>query len=78
MIGTARTTPAWAARRRPLEVILRNGRPLDPVDDPDGARRTVHRLVDAGATGLQLWFTHRSLDHYLEQLEAMATMTESW
>ena len=77
MIGAARTTPAWAARHLPLEVILRNGRPLDPVGDPDDTRRTVDRLVDAGATGLQLWFSHDSLDHYLEQLEAMAILMES-
>jgi probable F420-dependent oxidoreductase len=77
MLETARTTPAWAARRRPLEVILRNGRPLDPVGDPDDTRRTVDRLVGAGATGLQLWFAHDSLDHYLEQLETMATLIET-
>ncbi len=51
-------------------MVLRNGRPLDPVGDPDGARRMVGRLVEAGATGLQLWFVHHSLAHYLEQLEA--------
>jgi probable F420-dependent oxidoreductase len=77
MLETARTTPAWADRRRPLEVILRNGRPLDPVGDPDDTQRTVDRLVGAGATGLQLWFAHDSLDHYLEQLEAMATLMET-
>jgi hypothetical protein len=58
-------------------VILRNGRPLDPVGDPDDTRRTVDRLVGAGATGLQLWFAHDSLDHYLEQLETMATLIET-
>ena len=47
----ARDTPAWAARRGPLEVVLRNGRPLDPVGDEDGARRIIGRLVEAGATG---------------------------
>jgi probable F420-dependent oxidoreductase len=76
MLAAARDTPAWGARQGPLEVVLRNGRPLDPVGDVDGARRIVDRLVEAGATTLQLWFTHRSLPHYLEQLEAMMTMVD--
>ena len=58
--------------RHPLDVVLRNGRPLDPIGDPDGARLSVDRQLAAGATGLQLWFVHDSLPHYLEQLEAMA------
>jgi len=66
-----------AARNGALEVVLRNGRPLDPLADPEGARRMVGRLVDAGATGLQVWFAHRSLAHYLEQLEAMAELIGS-
>jgi probable F420-dependent oxidoreductase len=76
MLAAARQTPAWAARQAPLEVVLRNGRPLDPVDDVGGARQIVDRLVEAGATTLQLWFTHRSPVHYVEQLEAMTTMVD--
>ncbi len=74
MMATARATEAWAARRAPLEVVLQNGRPADPVGDPDGARAMVDRLVRAGATGLQLRFVHHSLSHYLEQLEALAEL----
>jgi probable F420-dependent oxidoreductase len=74
MMAKVRATPAWAARQAPLEVVLQNGRPADPVDDPDGTRRMVDRLVTAGATGLQLRFVHHSLPHYLEQLEAMARL----
>jgi probable F420-dependent oxidoreductase len=74
MLEKARDTPAWAARTAPLEVVLQNGRPLDPIDDPDGTRTVIARLTDAGATGLQLGFVHHSLDHYLEQLEALAQL----
>jgi probable F420-dependent oxidoreductase len=74
MLADARATPAWSGRTRPIEVVLRNGRPLDPLGDPDGAEQIVGRLIAAGATGLQLWFAHRSLAHYLEQLEAMALL----
>lgn len=74
MVESARATPAWEARIRPLEILLQNGRPADPLDDPAGTLRTVERLAGAGATGLQLRFIHHSLDHYLEQLEAMVAL----
>jgi alkanesulfonate monooxygenase SsuD/methylene tetrahydromethanopterin reductase-like flavin-dependent oxidoreductase (luciferase family) len=74
MIAAARATPAWSARRQPLEVVLQNGRPVDPLDDPTGAHRIVDKLVAAGASGLQLRFIHHSLPHYLEQLEAMSEL----
>ena len=74
MLARARETPAWDARRSPLEVVLQNGRPLDPIGDPDGARTAIGKLTEAGATGLQLGFVHHSLDHYLEQLEALAQL----
>ena len=74
MLEKARHTAAWAARAHPLEVVLQNGRPLDPIDDPDGARTVIGKLTDAGATGLQLGFVHHSLDHYLQQLEALAVL----
>ncbi|HEV3130903.1 MAG TPA: LLM class F420-dependent oxidoreductase [Acidimicrobiales bacterium] len=74
MIAAARATPAWAARAHPLEVVLQNGRPVDPLADPAGARLMVDRLMEAGATALQLRFVHHSLSHYLEQLEAMAAL----
>ncbi len=80
MLDDARATAAWAARESPLEVVLRNGRALDPVADPDGTRQSVRRLETTGATGLQLWFHHESLEHYLEQLEAMSVIMdqEGW
>jgi probable F420-dependent oxidoreductase len=74
MLERARDTAAWTARTTPLDVVLQNGRPLDPIDDPDGARTVIGKLTDAGATGLQLGFVHHSLGHYLEQLEALAQL----
>ena len=75
--GAGPPDPAWEARTAPLEVVLQNGRPLDPIGDPEGTRAAVDRLVGAGATGLQLGFVHHSLDHYLEQLGALARLVES-
>jgi probable F420-dependent oxidoreductase len=77
LLERARQSDAWAARRSPLEVVLQNGRPLDPVGDPEGARTVIGKLTDAGATGLQLGFVHHSLDHYLEQLEALAQLVRT-
>ncbi len=74
MIAAARATSAWAAREHPLEVVLQNGRPANPLGDPAAARRMIDRLMAAGATALQLRFVHHSLSHYLEQLEAMAAL----
>ncbi len=77
MVSRARTTEAWSARPRDLDVVLQMGRPVDPSGDPEGARRAVARLVSAGATGVQVRFSHRSLAHYLEQLEAMVPLAET-
>ncbi len=77
MVAGARATPAWAARQTPLQVVLQNGRPVDPLEDPDGTRRSIGRLIEAGANGLQLRFIHHSLSHYLEQLEAMVELLET-
>jgi probable F420-dependent oxidoreductase len=80
MLNDARSTAAWAGRENPLEVVLRNGRALDPVGDPDATRESVRRLGRIGATGVQLWFRHESPEHYLEQLEAMSMIIneEGW
>ena len=74
MISRARDTAAWEARTAPLEVVLQNGRPLDPTGDPEGVRTVLGKLAAAGATGVQLGFVHHSLSHYLEQLEALAQL----
>ena len=71
MITKAGKTPAWAARTRPLELVLTNNRPADPIADPAGARHIIGRLTGAGATAIQLRLVHHSVTHYIEQLEAM-------
>ncbi|MGQ0831989.1 MAG: LLM class F420-dependent oxidoreductase [Microthrixaceae bacterium] len=75
LIARAQETAAWAAREHPLEVVLQNLRPLDPLGAPEEAAATVASLRDAGATMLSLRLVHHSLEHYLEQLEAMVAVT---
>jgi hypothetical protein len=58
----------------PRDVVLQPEPPVDPVGDPDGARRAVDVLRDAGATMLNLRFVHHSCEHYCEQMEAMRAL----
>jgi probable F420-dependent oxidoreductase len=71
MLGRPDVAEARASRADSFDVVLAPEPPLDPVDDPDGALARVQEYIDIGATGLALRFVHRSLDHYIEQLEAM-------
>jgi probable F420-dependent oxidoreductase len=76
MIARARDTEAWATRvartdALPFELVLQNEHPFDPLAEPDRVREAIGRLLDSGATILNVRFMHHSLDHYIEQLEAM-------
>jgi probable F420-dependent oxidoreductase len=70
-LASAARTDAWQRRDRPLEVMLGTRRAVDPQGAPDEAAERVAEVRAAGATTVSLWFVHHSLDHYLEQLEAM-------
>jgi probable F420-dependent oxidoreductase len=73
--------PAAAERRRraagagPFDIVLAPEPALDPVGRPEAAAATVRAYAALGATGLSLRFRHRSRDHYMEQLQAMAQVT---
>jgi len=67
----ARATDAWARRERPLELILQNERPLDPLGEPERVSERLHRFRKIGTTMLNVRVVHHSLEHYLEQLAAM-------
>ncbi len=75
MIRAARTRPAWHERTRPFDLILPLDRLLDPTDPVErqelAARAASFR--DLGTTLLNVRTRHRSLAHYLEQLEALAS-----
>ncbi|WP_327003147.1 LLM class F420-dependent oxidoreductase [Dactylosporangium sp. NBC_01737] len=64
-------TTMLAAVERPegFDVIL-TPPPLDPIADPDGARRHVEQLQAAGATMMNIVLRHRSAEHCVEQLAA--------
>jgi probable F420-dependent oxidoreductase len=80
MIARARDTDAWATRTArtdapPFELVLQNEHPFDPMTEPDRVRDAMGRLLEAGATTVNVRFVHHSLDHYLEQLAAMRQLT---
>ena len=54
-----------------FEVVMPAERPLDPVGEPTTTREVLRSLAAGGTTTLSARFVHRSLAHYLEQLEAL-------
>jgi probable F420-dependent oxidoreductase len=67
----------WLGRVEPppgFEVVLGPSRPLDPGVEPEATLDALGALVDAGTTIVRANFVHRSLEHYLEQLEALAEL----
>ena len=62
------------ARPDGFEVVLSTGRPLDPLGDADGAREALTKRVHAGATMVSAALSAASVDHYLDQLHALAAL----
>jgi probable F420-dependent oxidoreductase len=57
-----------------FEVVLPADEPLDPVGRPGLTEDTLHTLARAGTTTLSARFVHHSLEHYLEQIHALAEL----
>jgi probable F420-dependent oxidoreductase len=74
MIAAAKQFPSWEARARPLDLILKHPQCLDPVGAPGRTADQLAELFAAGATLVNVNFTHRSREHYIEQLEALAVL----
>jgi probable F420-dependent oxidoreductase len=74
MVGAARARRAWQERTRPFTLVLPIDRLLDPTDAAE-RRELVDRAGryrDLGTGILNVRTRHRDLEHYLEQLEALA------
>jgi probable F420-dependent oxidoreductase len=74
LLPRARGWREWRERPAPLELVLTPDRLLDPAVPAERAELAglVARYATLGATIVNLRFRHRSLAHYLEQLEAFA------
>ncbi|ORV89326.1 LLM class F420-dependent oxidoreductase [Mycobacterium interjectum] len=60
-----------------FEVVLPPPRPLDPINEPDRTRDTLADIAAHGATIVSAIFTHTSVQHYLENLHALAELHPS-
>ncbi len=75
MIAKARATSAWSERDAPVDIIVQNERPLDPMTEPERVREQLVRFAEIGATGVNVRFVHHSPAHYREQLAALVAVT---
>ncbi len=67
----------WLSRfglRPGFEVVLPPPAPLDPINEPDRTRDLLTETAAHGATIVSAWFAHTSLQHYLENLQALAEL----
>jgi probable F420-dependent oxidoreductase len=74
-----RTATEWlAASDLPagFDVVLGPGRPVDPAGEPAATSDRLAALADGGATIVSAHVVHHSLDHYLEQLEALVDVRD--
>lgn len=55
-----------------FDVVLSTPRALDPMQAPDAAEEALVTMVDAGATIVTAGVVHHSVEHCIEQLEALA------
>jgi probable F420-dependent oxidoreductase len=77
MLARARDSAAWTARATPIDVLLQNEHPLDPIAEPERVAEQLARFEEIGATGVNVRFVHHSPAHYSEQLAALAELTRS-
>jgi probable F420-dependent oxidoreductase len=57
-----------------FEVVLPPAAPLDPINEPERTRDVLADTAAHGATIISAMFTHTSLQHYLENLQALAEL----
>jgi probable F420-dependent oxidoreductase len=65
----------WLGRfelRPGFEVVLPPAAPLDPINEPERTRDVLGDTAAHGVTIVSAMFTHTSLQHYLENLQALA------
>ena len=73
-LARARNLPAWHARSRPLEVILRPPALLDPIGDAEATAGHLRQVYTVGGTKADLNLHSTSSAHFVEQLEALAML----
>lgn len=74
LLARARSSPEWARRREPFDVLVWPEPPVDPIRDPGGFEQAMARATEAGATIVNLRFRSNSLAHHLDQMAAAAAL----
>ncbi|WP_197504704.1 LLM class F420-dependent oxidoreductase [Mycobacterium sp. 852002-51163_SCH5372311] len=70
----------WLGRfelRPEFDVVLPAPAHLDPINKPDQTRDTLADTIAHGATIVSAGFAHSSLQHYLENLQALAELNRA-
>ena len=75
MIAQANESPSWDAREKPLDVVLKHEGSFDPLGKSSQVTDEIGQLLVAGATHINASFFSKSRDHYIEQLESLASLT---
>jgi probable F420-dependent oxidoreductase len=57
-----------------FELVLPAERPLDPIGEPGATKEMLETMAAGGTTILSARFFHHSLEHYLEQIHALAEL----
>jgi probable F420-dependent oxidoreductase len=57
-----------------FELVMPADRPLDPMGEPGATKETLEALAAGGTTIVSARFSHHSLEHYLEQIHALAEL----
>ena len=76
---TTDTAARWLAAAEPpagFEVVLAPEQPLDAIESPAAAEEQLAVLAAAGVTIARAHVVHRSLEHLLEQLSALAELVD--
>ena len=66
-----REVPAWHERAQPLDLMLWPEPAVDPLTEPDRIRRQADEFLALGTTVLNYRFRSESLDHHLDQMDAL-------
>lgn len=76
MLVWARSLPAWRERAQPIDLVLWPEPAIDPLSDADRIRRQADQFVALGTTVLNYRFRSDSLDHHLDQMEALTRVLD--
>jgi probable F420-dependent oxidoreductase len=57
-----------------FELVMPADQPLNPIGEPGQTKETLEALAAGGTTTVSARFVHQSLEHYLEQIHALAEL----